>query len=858
MMRFYRLLLRLYPLSFRTDYEEELEDVFAERTSEWSGPLAGLWIALAGVADVVPNAIAAHWDLLVHDVRFAVRSLSRAPGFAVTAILVSALGVGANTLAFSLGDFVLVRPLPFEQPHRLIKFWQSNPTGYSELSPPNFRDYQEQARSFEAMGAYTTRAANLVGTGSPRRLETIHATAEVLPLLGVPPLIGRHFDESDAATGHSVVLAYALWQSQFGSDPAIVGRVVRLDGVPHTIVGVMPASFHFPHRGVEAWTPLVLRDEDMEDRTNTYLEAVARVRDGVTLERASRELAVVASRLEMQHPDNRDIGVRVLPLRDDVSSRARMLVIALCGAAICILLLSCANLASLFLARGTHRARELAVRSALGAGRERLVRQLVTESAAIAVAGGLVGVVLAAISVPLLTRLVPSTLPIAEYPSVDLRVLVLAAGFVILTGLTFGVLPAVRAGRSKAIDALRLGSRGGGGSTQRLRAGRVIIEIVASVVLLIMSGLLIRSVWNIQSTAPGFQADDVLRIRTALPLPKYETVARRSAFYTAVLDQVRALPGVKSAAYITGLPMEMRGGIWPVSFDGAEAPRDGSHDVSLRFVTPELFSTLQIPLRRGRDVSDRDTAGQPFVAVVSESFAKRHWPSEDPIGRTFEVAFSERTVVGVVGDVRVRGLERPSEPQVYLPYQQVEDGGLIGYVPKELLVRTESPPESLIAPIQRLIRNADPEQPISNVRTMAAIVVDDTAPRVTQLRLLGALAGIALLIAGIGIHGLLSYTVSRRTQELGVRRVLGAQGSEIVGSVMREGVALAATGIAIGMVVAYLAARGMSALLVGVDAGDPLTFAVASALCLTMGLAGCLAPALRAARVDPLTALRAE
>jgi len=295
-----------------------------------------------------------------------------------------------------------------------------------------------------------------------------------------------------------------------------------------------------------------------------------------------------------------------------------------------------------------------------------------------------------------------------------------------------------------------------------------------------------------------------------------------------------------------------------VSFGGAEAPRDGSHDVSMRFVSPQFFSTMQIPLLRGRDVAQSDTGKQPFVAVVSESMAKRHWPSQDPIGKTFKLAFAERTVVGVVGDVRVRGLEQPSEPQVYLPYQQVEDGGLIGYVPKELVVRTVATPDALVAPIQRIIRKADPEQPISNVRTVSAILADETAPRVTQLRLLGALAAIALLIAGIGIHGLLTYAVSRRSQELGVRRVLGAQGSEIVGIVMREGVVLAAIGIAIGMLVAYIAARGMGALLVGIKAGDPLTFAVASALCLATVLAGCLRPALRAAHVDPMTALRAE
>jgi predicted permease len=328
--------------------------------------------------------------------------------------------------------------------------------------------------------------------------------------------------------------------------------------------------------------------------------------------------------------------------------------------------------------------------------------------------------------------------------------------------------------------------------------------------------------------------------------------------YTRVLEEVRALPGVTSAAYVTGLPMEMRGGIWAVSLPGREETRDGSLDVSVRMVTPQFFSTLQIPLQRGRDVAESDTQKSPFVAVVSESFAKRHWPSEDPIGKRFTVALAERTIVGVVGDVRVRGLERSSEPQVYLSYQQVPDGGLIGYIPKELVVRTAGVHESLIAPITRVIRRADPEQPVSDVRLLSAVVGEETASRVTQVRVLVVLAAIALLIAGIGIHGLLMYTVSRRSQELGVRRVLGAQASEIVQGVVREGAILAAIGIGTGMVIAYVAARGMDALLVGIRPTDPLTFAVASVLCFVTVLVGTLRPALRAASVDPLIALRAE
>lgn len=860
-MRFYSALLHLYPSSFRAEYRDELCHAFAERASELSGPFARVMILLAALVDVIPNAIAAHWDVLRQDVGYAVRSLRRTPGFALTAVLVVALGVGANTAVFSLADYVFVRPLPYANADRLVKLWQGEAGGTNEASPANYRDWKAMTPAFSGMGAYWRRAANLVGAAEPRRLETVRATPELLPLLGVAPLIGRIFTAQDVATGQSVVLSHALWKSQFAGDPGVIGTSVRLDGAPHTVIGVMPAFFQFPSRSVEAWTSLVLREDDFTDRNDNYLEVVARLRPGVSVEQARQELAVVSSRLEQQYPkENKDIGAVVLGLRDELSQSARLLVLALCGATLCILLLACANLASLFLARGAHRARELAVRSALGAGRERLVRQLVTETMGIAFVGGIVGVAAAAAGAPLLARLVPSTLPVADHASLDLRVLALAVAFVLFTGFAFGLVPAMRAGRSNALDALRSGARTAGGRTQRLRAALVIVEVAASVVLLVGSGLLIRAVWRIQTTDPGFVADNVLTLQTALPLPKYDATARRAQFYDRVLQETRALPGVREAAYATGLPMVMRGGIWPVSFTGEEVLRDSSNTVSLRYATPRFFAALGVPVLRGRDVAETDTHEQPFVAVVSESFVKRHWPNENPIGKRFHLALKERTVVGVVGDVRVRGRERSSEPQVYLPYRQVDDGSIISYIPKDLVVRTAAPSVAgqLLPRIREIIAAADPEQPVSNVSTLSEILAEETASRVTQLRLLGALSAIALLIAGLGIHGLLTFTVSKRSQELGVRRALGAQVGQIIGLVLREGLALALIGIVIGVALAYAAARGMSALLFGVRPEDPLTIAVAATLCLVTAMAGCLRPAMRAARVDPLSALREE
>ena len=858
-MRLYRTLLHLYPSSFWAEYREDLCYAFSERTRRLSGPLAPVMILLAALADVIPNAIAAHWDVLRQDLGYAARSLRRTPGFALTAVLVVALGVGANTAVFSLADFVLVRPLPYRDADRLVKLWQRTP-GYEtmEPSPANYRDWKAMTTSFSEMGAYSGWEVNLVGAGEPSRIEVLAATHEVLPMLGVSPSIGRIFAAQDAE--NVLLLSHALWQSQLGGDPNIVGKTVRLDGVPHTVLGVMPASFQFPSRSVAAWRPLVFAEDDYTERDNNYLEVLARLRPGVSKEQAFRELSVVSARLERQYPKyNKDVGANVLGLRDDLSDRARLLVLALCGAALCILFLACANLASLFLARGTHRARELAVRAALGAGRERLVRQLVTESLGVAVVGGVVGIAAAVLGLPLLARLVPNELPITEHAALDLRVLAPAVGFMLLTGLAFGLAPALRAGRSSALDAPRNGTRAGGGQTQRLRAALVVVEVAASVVLLITSGLLIRAVWRIQSTDPGFVAENVLTLRTALPAGKYDSHPKRVQYYQHVLEEVSALPGVRSAAFATGLPLSTRGRIWPVALAGEEVVRGSDNTVSLRFVTPRYFETLRIPLLRGRDVAESDIGEQAMVAVVSESFVRRYWPNQDPLGKRFNVAFSERTVVGVVGNVLVRGLERQSEPQVYLPYQQ-QGESLLGYRPQDLVLRTAGRLDvgTLLPRIREIIKETDPEQPISNIQTMEEIVAEDTASRVTQLRLLGALSAVALLIAGLGIHGLLTFTVSKRSQELGVRRALGAQDRGIIKLVLREGLVLALIGIVIGVAVAWAAARGMGALLFGVRPEDPLTIAIAAVLCLTTAVVGCLRPALRAARVDPLTALRVE
>ena len=499
-MRIYRLLLYLYPASFRADHGEEMAAIFQIQLRAARGVArVTLWFAV--FHEVIMNAPAVHWDILKQDLRYTARTLNRAHGFALTAIVVTALGVGANTAAFSVADFVLLRPLPFADPDALVRACEGPRMGagwgcMNELSPANYRDFKAMSSSFEAMGAFTGSTANLVGIGEPRRLATTRVTPDVLPLLGVTPALGRVFDAREDDR-RAVVIGYGLWQSQFGADPSVLGRTVHLDGVPHTIIGVMPRAFYFPTRDVQLWTPLTFQDEDYADRTNTYIHAVARLKPGVTCEQARADLEVIAARLSRDYPEtNAETGISFFRMRENMSPRFRLMLMALGGASLCLLLLTCANLANLLLARAAARERELAVRAALGAGRERLMRQLVTESLILTLLGGAAGLLVAAAGVPLFASLVPNTLPIATEPGLDLRVIAFAALFTTLTALGFGLFPAIRAGRRTAFDALREGVRAGGGAKQRLRAVLVTVEVTMSVVLLITCGLLIKAVWR--------------------------------------------------------------------------------------------------------------------------------------------------------------------------------------------------------------------------------------------------------------------------------------------------------------------------------------------------------------------------
>jgi predicted permease len=798
-------------------------------------------------------------DGLRQDLRVAFRTLTRARAFSLTVIAVTALGVGANTAAFSVADFVLMRPLPFPDADHLVQMCEVPTTGggwgcNNQLSPADYLDLKAMQTSFEAMGAFTGDAVNLVGSGEPRRLSITPATPEVLPLVGVPPAIGRVFTADDVNT---VVISYALWQSQFGGDPRAVGMKVTLNGAPFEVIGVMPQSFYFPNRDVQAWTLLTFREQDLQSRGNSYLEAVARLKPGVAFERARGEMQAIAARLATQYPEtNGESSVSVNRTRDYMSPRIRLMLLTLSGASLCLLLLTCSNLASLLLARAAAQEREMAVRAALGASGQRLVRQLITQSTVLALLGGVAGLAIAVAIVPLFSTLVPPSLPIATQPALDLRVLTVAGIFTGLTAVLFGVWPALRAGRT-GFSALRDGYRAGGGARQRVRATLVVVEVAMSVILLITSALLIRAVWRVQAVDPGFVSENVLTLRTALPRPKYESPIRRSEFYDRLLGGVRALPGVQSAGMTSGAPMLVQGLVTGVDIPGRQPDRRDS-PVSHRWITPGYFKTMGISLLRGRDVEEADTRDRAFVAVVSRSFVERYWPGQDPIGRAFRHRGETRTVVGVVGDVKVRGLERNNEPQLYLPAQQIPDGQPMNFDPKDLVIKHSGSADSLLAAVREIVRAADPEQPISNVRALDDVLAGDTATRRAQVQVLGVLAAVAILLAGVGIYGLLAYTVSQRAQEIGVRLALGAEPAQVGRMIVTDGMRLAVIGIVPGVLGAYAAGRAMSALLFGIAPGDPAAFSVGVGLAVAMTLAGSVVPALRAVRITPMSVLKAE
>jgi putative ABC transport system permease protein len=859
-MKLYAALLWLYPASFREEYGREMRAIFARRWREAPGAVNRAALLVGAGIDVLRHAPAAHVDILRQDIATAWQSIRRAPALSTTVVVVTAVGIGATTAAFAVADHVLIRPLPYRDPGRLVKIWQAPPGGGQlEASPAHYRDWREYARSFERVAAFELSSRNLVGSGEPVQLDNSSVTGELFATLGVPPLIGRSItvDDDRETSTPTVVISERLWRGRFGADPAVIGRPVTLDGKVHVIIGVMPATFEFPRREVDIWVPLTFSPHEYV-YDNPFLHTVARLKPGVSREQAHAEVQEIARGASRANPEaNPRVSAMVTTLRDDVTRQTRLLLWILLAAAATLLLIACTNLANLLLTRGLARQKEMAVRAALGAGRQRLVRQLLTENVLLAVAAGAVGVWIAAAGIPVLVRLVPTTLPTSEAPAVDLRLLAAAMAATFVCAIGFGLIPALRISRQLDARALHEGERAGTGRrTARLRSGLVVTQVGLSVLLVVASGLLIRAMLKVQTTDPGFQSERVLTLRTTLPAKKYEGVSLRHRFFRRVLEGVQALPGVTSAAYTTGLPMVVTGRIWAVRVPGYETLPPLQRLASLRFVTPRFFETLGIPLRSGRDFADNDTQTSQPVAIVSDSFAERYWPGQNALGRQFEVRDTDWTIVGIVGDVRVRGLERSSEPQIYLTAQQMPDAGLSGYVPRDLVIKTDGSFEALLPAIRAIVADADPQQPISDVQPLADIVTGETTPRRVQIRVLGAFAAIAFLLAGIGLHGLLAYNVSQGAREIGLRMALGADRRTILSMVMQRGLRLAAAGVLVGGLLALAAGRSLQALLAGVSPTDVASFTGAVALTFAMTAVGSLLPALKATRVDPLEVMR--
>jgi putative ABC transport system permease protein len=861
-MRLYAALLWLYPASFREQYGGEMRAIFARRWRQARGAADRASLVAEALVDVLRNAPPVHADVIGLDVRTAAQSIRRAPALSVTVVIITAIGIGATMAAFAVADHVLIRPLPFHEPGRLVKIWQVAPGGGRvEVSPANFRDWREQATSFERIAAFEFASRNLVSAGEPVRLEGAAVSGELFATLGVGPLIGRGIMASDdhEASTPTLVISERVWRSRFAASAAILGQAVVLDDKVHVVVGVMPATFQFPSRFVEFWIPLQLQPAQYV-YGNPFLHTIARLKTGVSREQADAEVQEIVRAVARGNRNvNARFGAAVATLRDDVTPQGRWLLWILMAAAASVLLIACTNLANLLLARGLARQKELAVRAALGAGRHRLMRQLFAENALLAVSGGAVGIAIASAGMPLLVRLVPTTLPVAEAPAVDVRLLVAAVAATFVSAIGFGLVPALRISRQSDARALHDGTRAGASrSTRRLGSGLVVAQVSMSVVLLIASSLLLRAMLKVQGTDPGFRTEGVLTLRTTLPVKRYESVSLRHQFFSRVLDEVQALPGVASAAYTTGLPMVDRARIWVINVPGYEALPSEQRVASLRFITPRFFDTLGVPLRAGRDFSQHDHQTATPVAVVSESFARRYWPDQDAVGRQFRLRATDWTIVGVVGDIHVRGLEAASEPQLYLAEQQMPDRGLGAYVPRDLIIRTDGAFAALLPHIRRIIASADPQQPISDVRPLRDVVIAETAPRRVQVRVLGAFAAIAFLLAGIGLHALLAYNVAQSARDIGVRLALGAERRTILGMVLGHGLRLATLGVVLGGVLATAAGYSLQALLAGVSPTDVASFVAAMTLVLAMTTIGSLLPALKAIRVDPLHVMRAD
>jgi putative ABC transport system permease protein len=810
----------------------------------------------------------------IQDIKYGLRVLRKSPGFSVVAVLVLALGIGANTAIFSVVNAVLLRPLPFDDPSGIVHVWHVPPpkqfpgmTRFS-VSAANYVDWRQQNHVFEHMAIYSGASMNLTGNGKPEYVRAVAVSSDFFSVLGTKPILGRTFVQGEDQMGqqHEAVLTYAFWKSRFGGDRSIVGRQITMNDEAYTVVGVMGPEFMYPAWEQKLWVPLAWTPKEAAVRGEHHSMVIARLKHRTDIKQAQAEMSAISERLARQYPeDDKDWGALVVPLREDIVGDVRPALLVLLGAVAFVLLIACANVANLLLARALARNKEIAIRSALGASRTRLIQQLMLETILLALAGGLAGLMVAKFGVDLIVHFLAQQLPRSTEIGLDGSVLVFTLIVSVLTGIVAGLMPAWRLSKANVNETLKQGmGRAGDSGGNRTRAALVVCEVALSLMLLAGAGLMIRSLWNLRGSNPGFDPRGTLTASLPIPAKKYKSAQEEIGFWNRVLDRLRALPGVESAGVVDDLPFN-GGSHQPIMIEGRpKIPMAEQPEVDVRVISSGYLHTMHTSVLRGRDFNDSDGADRQGVILISQAMAQRFWPGEDALGKRLTLTFSPekiREVVGIVGDVKLDGLDQPDKNSaIYVPLTQLSasaDGEWHSFG-LELVVRTTTPPGDLVPAVTNAIHEIDAEQAVLHTMTMEDFVTQSVSQQRFNMLLLASFAGLALVLAAMGIYSVLSYAVRRRVREIGIRMALGAQIKDVLRLVIFEGMKPTIVGLVIGVAGALLLGRVMANLVFGVKTSDPLTFMAVSLLLMMVAFVATIVPAYRATRVDPMRTLREE